>query len=351
VIVVLGLALVASACGLKQEAVACLPAAPAGVGDYTTAFAQRSGPWGGGDVAHTVPMSGGRTLWLFGDTYVDGSRSTIEHASLVMQDGACFNALTTGRVGARGTPIPSSAADSMAWPVGGVFNPENGWVTVLANRLVTTTHGPPGWNFAVVGSDIVSLGFNPDGSGLHTFAKPSPAPQGVPGLQWDSVTTDGDTVYVYGRTSPSAHIVARTTILGIQDGGWEYWTGAGWSPSYADARPMALDVVARATLNVTPVVGGYLAAAKTWDVVSEDVSAWYSTSPTGPWTSLGRVADTPPVRPGWISYDGAIRALPGAGWTVIWSQNALDPSNQDSSLYGPRFARVTNPAVMALVPR
>ena len=61
---------------------------------------------------------------------------------------------------------------------------------------------------------------------------------------------------------------------------------------------------------------GYLAAAKSHDVLSDDVSVWSGPTPVGPWRALGRVATTPNTG-GVFSYGGRVEAVPGAGLVVI----------------------------------
>ncbi len=41
-------------------------------GDLQAQFDQRGPVWGGGDGAEPIPIDDGRTLWLFGDTYLGG---------------------------------------------------------------------------------------------------------------------------------------------------------------------------------------------------------------------------------------------------------------------------------------
>ena len=351
VVAALAIALVATACQLNREAMGCLASQPDSAQDYAAAFAQRSGPWNGGDVAHVVRLDHGRLLWLFGDTYMDRSSTEFQHSSLVLQEGTCFTALTTGSPGSRTAPLTSSDTNTWDWPVGGDYNSTTGQATILSIRVAATDGTVPGWNFEVVGSDTAVVSFAADGSVSSTVGVPAPAPQGVAGLHWDSLSTVGDSVYVYGWTIDSTHVVARATTATFATGPWEYWNGSDWSTSFATAAPMIFDRTALATLNVVAVTGGYLASAKSWDTVSTDLWAWFSTSPSGPWTWVAEVADTPPVRPGWVSYDAAVVWLPGAGWTAIWSQSPLSEADQDVSLYGPRFAAVSDPFIAGLRPR
>ena len=87
-------------------------------------FRQNDG-WCGADAAYSVPLSGGRTLWLFGDTFVGPSRrgSRMVHNSIGIQDGPdpAQAGLTPYFGGTRDDPMPFFPADpgTWLWPMAG----------------------------------------------------------------------------------------------------------------------------------------------------------------------------------------------------------------------------------------
>ena len=77
----------------------------------------------------------------------------------------------------------------------------------------------------------------------------------------------------------------------------------------------------------------------TWDTLSNDIRAWVSFTPLGPWEQQPATTATFQKRTNdQIAYDAHIVNLPGAGWTVVYSVN--DPINQtqDFALYRGQFA-------------
>ena len=81
--------------------------------------------WHGADAAYSVPLSGGRTLWLFGDTFVGPSRAAgrMVHNSIAIQDRPDPTDATLTPIfgGSAGEPTPFFPAEpgSWLWPMAG----------------------------------------------------------------------------------------------------------------------------------------------------------------------------------------------------------------------------------------
>ena len=102
--------------------------------DFNRLFTRHGGGWTGGDGTLSIPLPDGRSLWLFGDTFLgrvrsDGTRSVespLIRNSLVVQDG---RKLTTHYGGTRAAPeafLVPQEPDAWYWPGDG---------TVQKNRL------------------------------------------------------------------------------------------------------------------------------------------------------------------------------------------------------------------------
>jgi hypothetical protein len=276
--------------------------------------------------------------------------TTFVNNSIVRQHGRCFKALTVGTRLHRLAPLQASSTGFL-WPDGGVYDAARHKLFVLSDRVTLRPGGEPGWNFNVVGSDVTTVSFVSASRIDGAKSVPSPAPQHVPGLSWESVIQDGQWVYMYGRVGESHHVVARATVATFATGPWSYWTGLRWSRYWSTRKEMSFDLSPAAALAVVKVQGGYMASASAWGINSDDVWAWFSPTAQGPWQPLGKVADLRPPRNEWITYGAAVRWLPGAGWTVVWSQNAFHMKDSDWHIYGPRFAKVTASSVLRLKPR
>lgn len=86
--------------------------------------------WCGADAAYSVPLSGDRTLWLFGDTFVGATRrsAALVHNSIGIQDGAdpSIARLTPYLGGAPDEPQPffaAAEAGTWLWPMAGARTP------------------------------------------------------------------------------------------------------------------------------------------------------------------------------------------------------------------------------------
>ena len=131
------------------------------------AFNVRGPVWGGGDGAQPIPIDGGRTLWLFGDTYIGGgpyggplTTSGLVHNSMVVQyNGTCF-AYLLGSSGYNWTSaIPEPNATDWYWPDDGTYDPSTGILSIVATHVRVTTGGQWGW--AVLGVDVLHYAVEP----------------------------------------------------------------------------------------------------------------------------------------------------------------------------------------------
>ena len=75
--------------------------------------------WLGADAAYSAPLSGGRTLWLFGDTFLGADRrtATLVHNTVGIQDGPdpATARLTTHHGGTPDAPAPLFPAEPGTW--------------------------------------------------------------------------------------------------------------------------------------------------------------------------------------------------------------------------------------------
>jgi hypothetical protein len=198
--------------------------------------------------------------------------------------------------------------------------------------------GPPGFDWVVRGVDFATL--RSDDLALERItagptrltADDSP-PYGL------TVLVDGGTVYLYGGGSGGQY-VARASVASGANGGWEYWTGAAWDGRSGEARPMALDGASPAgPLNVVRWGGGYVGTAKTAGILSDDISAWTSPTPWGPWRPQGRIYTVPAVA-NTISYGGhLVTGVPGAPF-LVYSTNLTNDRTAIRN-YGPHFVTAT----------
>ena len=385
-------AVVAAACvPLKQPAPPpthyCLEAPPTSPADYERAFdGIRSVDleWGTADGGAPVRLPDGRVVWIFGDTFigqVQGGRSmapgwVFANNSFVLQDGACFQPIMGGMRGARADLIPDPAPNQWYWPMTGVVT--NGALQVFLLHMERAS-GPAAFDWRATGVDVATfalptlslVGVSP----IAALSRPV-GPDGV-FVYWANgalVHSDGY-VYAYGRnrggSDPSFEQWAARAPSAAIAGPWEYWTGddvTPWSTDATLAEPMQFldkdgnpaELAAGspptpgsrpdAHAFIVPHGAGFLASAKLVEVFSDDVSTWYSASPTGPWKYVGRAVTTPRSHPEQMLYLGrVVPDLPG-GPIVMWSvqiPGSLEGIANDLTTYSVRFAA---PAAAAFPP-
>ena len=346
----------------------CAAHAPTTPGDYQAAFdglRNTYTEWASADGADPISLPDGRTVFLFGDTYVghvdaggaiDGSDPLI-HNSFVVQSGACFAPMMGGAPLSRTSLIPGPG-NTWYWPASGVV--ENQTLLVFLWH-VEPASGAPGLSFAVTDMRVA------------TFALPSLALESVQPLPFptSSMRPYGATalaapdgyVYLYGRDNNRDVYVARAPLSQYSTpSAWQFWGGPGpptWQPDPSQAVPMQWNNMPyilsqlgtgagpSAEPWVLPYKGEYLATAKSADVFSNDVSVFTGPSPQGPWTWQKFVAVTPPSASSGVASSsllvayGAYTLSPTSNPVIEYSTNgnpfAPEPSPLTISDYGPHF--------------
>lgn len=152
----------------------CATSAPSTAAGYTAMFAgldQRE--FGAADVGLSVVLSGGRSVWLFGDTFSTGR---FVHSSAIVQDGGCLHVSNGGA-----QLLPNDDARHIYW----VFAAEavGGDAALVWGRSVTLTGKGP-WDFEDGGAYrgyLVQFDATGDATILHKGPKvKSPAPDPGP---------------------------------------------------------------------------------------------------------------------------------------------------------------------------
>src|SRR5262245_56759698 len=226
---------------------ACFEASPWREADL---LFRRDTHWVGSDGAFSIDLGNSRTLWLFGDTWIDSSgRHTRKGASMVGNSVAiqAGSDPTTAQVafywgkasGDRPGAFFQGQGDHWFWPGHGIRL--GGRLVLFLNRVRRTSSGlgfeSVGWNAIMVD--------NPDDepstwrvTSLDTPTNPLGIIVGFAG-----VLRHGEYVYAFGSSDPvKSHpiYVARWTVDQIQRGNLktpEWWAGSGtgWVPESSSA--------------------------------------------------------------------------------------------------------------------
>jgi hypothetical protein len=363
---IVGLAAFAPAASAAAQAPACrfdpesqAQVRPSPLNELWAAYGdsnRRLDDWTGSDNTASVKLPDGRIAWLFADTFLDRvnadhSRSEddfVNNVIVVQRDGRLVETLHGGTVHKPETLIQTDdghqadgkleVGDSWYWVNGGTV--DGGKLQVFVNKY---------WMF----SDEI-FGFEWLGNAIATFSLPGLKLESVrqivsaDGVTWGStVVESGDYLYVYGNKAQSLHLARarRGDLLGR----WEYWTGSGWSPHYADGAPLfhgvgtavGIERVGDAWVLVTFDNRGF---------VPPEIVAYSSCSLSGPWSGPAPIMTAPEAGGDLFAYDARLHPeLSHDGRLVLsYNVNSFDFQDlmDDVRVYRPRFVEVTPPELV-----
>ena len=231
---------------IQQLCLAATPGQPAHKDREFTEFFRRSSGWTAGDGALSVPLAGGRVLWLFGDSHLDdidpatGTMPCLfqtRNAGLLQQKNDLRNARTLAGDGPVFRSWLRNSKDETKewfWPLGGFQNGETVWVYLSALRK-TEAGG--------------AFGF--ESSGYDYWAKikfPKMEPETYTALPdfngitfGDGFIMEGEYVYAFGGKQhglASDLYVARFKRR-QPTSNWNFWDGKNWSNDVKKAAPIA----------------------------------------------------------------------------------------------------------------
>ncbi|HRF32672.1 MAG TPA: DUF5005 domain-containing protein [Cyclobacteriaceae bacterium] len=200
---------------------------------YIKLFTRNKG-WTGGDATYSVNLKNGKTLWMFGDSFIDQVSANRSRPSfrlinncLVLQDG---NNLTTYHKGTTVNPKAfAKPPEETDWYWPGDATVADGKIYLFMHGF--STGGGGAWDFFRTSIDLLTLNLETleIENNSRLFDDPS--------VSWGAaILEDTDYTYVYGVRSDQAGkrlLVARSNA-NLTDT-WEYFTGSGWSLQPEDA--------------------------------------------------------------------------------------------------------------------
>lgn len=258
-------------------------------------FAGKSG-WVGADAAYTIPLGGGRLVWLFGDTFA----GTVAHGR--RENCVMIRNTAASDDGHPGTPLRFHLGHGIP----GVFTPPDGqgWFWPLHGA-----RGPRGLDVFLshqltVPGDTSAFGFRVTGHWLARVANPDDNPDAwridyehLPYEGYGIATAiDGPTLYVYGyrdrkvgaRTERGL-VVARTARTDpARFGRWRFFDGARWVTDPTQAAPLFDGMATEGSVHHDARSGRWIVVYSAPAFVPE-ILVRTAPTPHGPW-SAARVA-------------------------------------------------------------
>jgi hypothetical protein len=316
-----------------------------------TQYGNTGGGWTGGDSTYSVPLPGGRLLWLFSDTFLgtvgpDGSRPAdgpIVNNTFVEQRRDRFRTIHGGTPAAPTAVLPPPAEDAWYWLADGELGSRG--LQVAFQRY--DRFGPGQWDWGFSGNVLAR--FDPWNYELRDVT-PLPSAAGVAWGSW--IERNGPYTYVYGVRDQGAVKSMRIARVRGDDlrRPWEFFTGSGWSPD----EQAGVDVMSNVAneYSVTRYRGLYMLITQdTSFPFNTEVVAYFSCSPTGPFVARTKLFDTPETGasgtygdPDVFTYNAhehpELRR--GDRLLVTYNVNSFDFADdlRDVTIYRPRFVEV-----------
>jgi len=314
-------------------------------------FRQEIGGWIAADATYSIYLPDGRTLWLFGDTFigeVDENNAIIPGSkfiqnSAVIQDGEHLETLFTGSRTNPSDFILSAFPDSTwYWPDHGVV--EKDTLRIFLAKFRKSNNGTPGFNFEHAGNDIANLTW-PGLEFINVVPIKSHPVNGV--LYGDRILEDSGYLYIYGRKNdnPDLNIpyphVARALKGELMNQQWEYYTGVDWSSDPLETKRIN-DFQVSQQYSVSTYRGKYILL--TQDIwLSPRIYSFTSDSPVGPWGSKRLLYTTPETEQDMFTYNAYAHPQFDRDAQLLISYNTNGDFwsiFQNVEIYRPRFIRV-----------
>lgn len=363
---------------------------------WDAAFTRTTG-WTCGDIAHSIDLGDGRTLWLFGDSGIGPvakQRHVRDRFTMVRSAVAVHS--RPPRPGdppadlqfAFGPPRDGHNASAWISPAPGLW-PDGTWYWLMgdgalvpsandghaAPRLVlfATALGPSGnpdgmWNFRRIGGVVLTVANpadppaqwrieqrrNPLVQPIARHGEPPRAADdwGVCVLLWREAPDKPQLAYIFGVRTPASGphglLVARTDPQHLDHPRrWTFFDGRGWSTHASSAVPLATDLPDEFTVeSLTRDGQSQLVLVQSEPLFGRRIFARTANRPQGPWTDPVAIFEVPyPARDNrlttYAAKGHASLSRPGE-LLVSYIVNSRDFNQvlDDATLYRPNFIRV-----------
>ena len=315
--------------------------------DFDSMFTRYdAGQWTGGDVAYSHILPDGRSVWLFGDSFVDTvfpdrhrPYDPFIHSTIVLTDSTGgFNTLYNGTVT---NPKPFFEANEpyQLWPNCAFVSKDKKTLYVMLVIVKATNEGGL-FGFETIGNAVGVLSL-PSLTLIKTIQLTKDAT-----IDWSSGTyEEGDYVYIYGAESTKYNKfmhVCRTS-RGDPFKKMEYYNGTSWVNDKKQS--------ARLVGSVSEQYSVFKYANKFYllsqgALLSADIYLWDAASPVGPFINKRKVYTTPQTGGNIITYNATVHTefMQNGQLLVGYCTNSFKGNDiyKNADNYRPYFIRVRN---------
>ena len=321
---------------------------------FNSYFNKNGDGFTGGDGTYSVLLPDGRTVWIFGDTFIgavndDNTRTKTDpiyiRNSFVIQDGKDFKFMynDTGKVN-RSIMIPPSVVESnfelseyekWYWPGDGFITNQQLHVFVSEFEQV----------------DTGMWGFQWGGTALFSFSLPELKITDFESFNYGlkngvhyghAVLEDKGYLYIYGLQQGKPH-AARVSIVDVSDE-WEFFNGRSWSENPEDSKPM-VDVEGSEQFSIIKLDEKYYYLTQDGGL-SPEIYVYRSDKPYTGWENKKLLFTTPldSLNKDLFTYNAIAHPqfMNEKGMLVSYNTNSFKLSDhyRDASIYRPRFIRI-----------
>ncbi len=315
---------------------------------FTNLFNRFGNGWTGGDATYSIALPDGRTVWMFGDSFLDTVYADYSRPSsglirncFMVQTGGAMTTLCGNTIDAPQALVDTDdPADEWYWPGDATVIGENLYVFFM--YFIRT--GPDAFDFAYLRTDLVTFS-------LPTITETSRNTVYTNNdILWGaSLMEDGDYIYVYGAEQAFLTKYAHVSRYPADDitAAPEFWNGASWvstEPATNVGRlekQSGLPVEASAQFAVFYSGGKYRLVTQE-DLFSPNIYTWEALSPTGPWKKRQTVYVTPETGGDLWTYNAFVHPqfTTADGYMLLsYNENSMNFFDlfEDARIYRPKF--------------
>ncbi len=301
---------------------------------FISLFTRYGDGWTGGDATYSILLPDGRTLWIFGDTFlgtVNADRSRpgtgLIRNSFVVQDGEELTTLHGGTVSNPASMISPSDPSWWYWPTDGTIH--NDTLQLLLSAFKSVGEGGM-WDFAYASIDL-ALFTLPD---LELISIESRIPD--PTIAYGScVVESSDYIYIYGANKAGGGKQASLARAANGDlrNPWEYYDGSGWDPDINASVGLVGNVSEQ--FAVFEDNGHYYMVTHHF-AFGDEIYIWDAPNPEGPWGNQRTLYCTPETGGNIFTYNSFVHPQ------FIANDEILISYNNNSFNFGDLFANADN---------